>query len=328
MNLRLLSTMCVLGAICIVAAVTDRRLPVAAITSGNSNRLEIQPAETLSADLPASISVPSSSKIAFNTAELPDKVAELKSALQSLHLIAVRSFVSMPQFGANRARLYTPTYSAMKFPVQHLPELFEVRGDWRAEPYLRVRDTGRKDAIEGYEAWSWLYAMHGITSRGLVYRQTDLRLGWKDRRSNDTDETFVVGLPTESGRIDLDEGYLRLDAALPLVPSDRLWGLHYMQLISILEHDPPVAYVMNPPDMFQREVQVTTRFLEHDEQFALQRLSAGEDLVITWNEDQGQANLVGAIRAEEHCLKCHENMSRNDLLGAFTYRFEETKVDR
>ena len=111
-----------------------------------------------------------------------------------------------------------------------------------------------------------------------------------------------------------------------MAPHDRLWALHYMQLISILEHNPPVAYVVSPPGSFS-VAQDTTRDIEETEQSALQRLRAGEDLVITWNESQGQANMLGAIRAKDHCLKCHENMQRIDLLGAFTYRFEEAEVD-
>ena len=323
MNLRILFAMSVLGALGVVVAMTGRRLPVIAINSATTATRSIS---RQNQELVISTSASASSAIAVNTTELPDNVAELKNSLHSLHVLSVRSFESMPQFGANRARLYTPSYSGMKLPAQHLPELFEVRGDWRAESYLRVRDAGHKDAIEGYEAWSWLYAMQRITSRGLVYRQADLKLGWKDPSRIEPDESFIVGLPTESGRIDLDAGYLKLDAGLPVAPHDRLWALHYMQLISILEHNPPVAYVVSPPGSFS-VAQDTTRDLEETEQSALQRLRAGEDLVITWNESQGQANMLGAIRAKDHCLKCHENMQRNDLLGAFTYRFEEAEVD-
>src|SRR6185503_9853938 len=66
---------------------------------------------------------------------------------------------------------------------------------------------------------------------------------------------------------------------------------------------------------------IPTRHLTALETNALAELMAGKDLIV---QAAPQApTVVGAMRAHEQCLKCHEG-SVGDLLGAFTYRLKPT----
>lgn len=56
---------------------------------------------------------------------------------------------------------------------------------------------------------------------------------------------------------------------------------------------------------------------------ALTMLKRGEEVVI----DRAHARLLGAIRAQQSCLECHE-VERGTLLGALRYDFAKTRVAR
>jgi hypothetical protein len=58
------------------------------------------------------------------------------------------------------------------------------------------------------------------------------------------------------------------------------------------------------------------RPLDAFENGALERLREGEDLV--YEETDRSVHMVGAIRAVQQCLECHQTQ-RGALLGAFTY---------
>ena len=60
------------------------------------------------------------------------------------------------------------------------------------------------------------------------------------------------------------------------------------------------------------------RPLDGFEQRSLARLVEGDDVVV--HESTGRLRLLGAIRAVQQCLACHEG-PRGALLGAFSYRF-------
>jgi hypothetical protein len=65
------------------------------------------------------------------------------------------------------------------------------------------------------------------------------------------------------------------------------------------------------------EHNIPVRELDAFEQQALPLLRAGHALVK--DEQSGYLRMLGAIRAQETCLKCHDDQKSGDLLGAFTY---------
>ncbi|MEP2309102.1 MAG: hypothetical protein ABJH87_11055, partial [Rhodopirellula bahusiensis] len=97
------------------------------------------------------------------------------------------------------------------------------------------------------------------------------------------------------------------------------WKLDFVQLVSLQQFDPPVAYDESElPRMHQLQSdQVPTRSLTEFEVDAIGRLRAGAELIE--KQIATQMFLLGAIRASGECMECHTAES-GDVLGAFTYR--------
>lgn len=94
------------------------------------------------------------------------------------------------------------------------------------------------------------------------------------------------------------------------------WRIVRLELVSLLKHDIPVAYVSkNLPRMDELQ-KAPTRSLEEFERQALDRLRTDEDVAI--DETPERIRLVGSLRARKGCLDCH-SAQRGELLGALTY---------
>jgi len=95
-----------------------------------------------------------------------------------------------------------------------------------------------------------------------------------------------------------------------------------VELIGLVKHPEPTAYVTSslPPQkaFFTNYMSqhVKTRALTTFETDALVELRSGRDDVLGAHD--GFAAILGAVRAQEKCLKCHDGKAGN-LLGAFSY---------
>jgi hypothetical protein len=102
------------------------------------------------------------------------------------------------------------------------------------------------------------------------------------------------------------------------------WMLASLQLVSMLKHETPVVYVTNElPRMEQlRSEDIPTRSLDAFEAMALPKIKQGEMIVV--EENTNRIRMLGAVRAGNKCIECHE-VPRNTLLGAFSYELARTK---
>lgn len=107
-----------------------------------------------------------------------------------------------------------------------------------------------------------------------------------------------------------------------LFDDNQNWQVTRLELISLLRHKEPVAYVSDYlPDM--EELQgVPTRKLTAFESSAIEKLRTEEDVVI--DEGANQIRMVGSLRAAKDCMSCH-SVSRGVLLGAFSYDISRVK---
>lgn len=105
----------------------------------------------------------------------------------------------------------------------------------------------------------------------------------------------------------------------PFVPQDQSpasWNVARLELVSLLKHETPVAYLSkNLPKMDELR-DAPTRPLEEFERRSLERLKSDEDVVI--EEGPDRIRMVGSLRASKGCLDCH-SVRRGELLGALTY---------
>jgi hypothetical protein len=98
-------------------------------------------------------------------------------------------------------------------------------------------------------------------------------------------------------------------------PADQ-WHVGRVDLVGLLLHPEPVAYVSaNLPRMDELRA-APTRPLDPFEVEGLAALQRGEDLFVRGADRQ--VRMVGSIRATKQCLACHGG-DRGDLLGAFSY---------
>jgi len=115
--------------------------------------------------------------------------------------------------------------------------------------------------------------------------------------------------------------------AMPEPPSQsgETWRVARLELISLLKHGTPVAYVSrNLPQMDELKT-APTRKLDTFEQKSLARLQHDEDIV--FHEGADEIRMVGSIRAGQRCLSCH-SVGRGELLGAFSYHLVRSSGTR
>jgi hypothetical protein len=103
-----------------------------------------------------------------------------------------------------------------------------------------------------------------------------------------------------------------------------IWRIQSLDLVSLLKHKEPAAYVSKNLPRMQELRHAPTRPLNAFESSALKSLRQGQDI-----EVESAANrifMLGAIRAGKPCLECHAG-TRGKLLGAFSYvlKQEQTK---
>jgi hypothetical protein len=101
-----------------------------------------------------------------------------------------------------------------------------------------------------------------------------------------------------------------------------------VQLIGITEHKVPMLFQTHADANRENIKKAKKRALTAGEDRALARIRAGSEWVIAANAKQTGKNhsvLVGALRARESCLKCHDDNEKGDLLGAFRYEIYEVK---
>ena len=94
------------------------------------------------------------------------------------------------------------------------------------------------------------------------------------------------------------------------------WEVWRLELVGLLLHEKPVAYVTEHLPRMDELGEAPTRSLDRFEMSALERLRRGEDLLYT--EAPGSMRVLGAIRSVKQCVGCHGG-ERGDLLGAFSY---------
>lgn len=98
------------------------------------------------------------------------------------------------------------------------------------------------------------------------------------------------------------------------------WKLQRIDLIGLLLHEKPVAYVSEHLPRMNELRSPPIRDLDDFETAGLLALQRGDDLFV--REREQERRMLGSIRAVRQCLSCHEG-ERGELLGAFSYRLTD-----
>lgn len=94
------------------------------------------------------------------------------------------------------------------------------------------------------------------------------------------------------------------------------WQVTRLELIGLLKHEVPVAYVAKTLPNMDELHDAPTRSLDQFEQEALPRLRADEDVLFVASDDR--IRMLGSLPAAKNCIGCH-SVKRGELLGAFSY---------
>lgn len=94
------------------------------------------------------------------------------------------------------------------------------------------------------------------------------------------------------------------------------WQIVRLELVSLLKHEVPVAYLSKNLPQMDVLRDAPTRMLDDFERSSLERIRADEDVVI--DEAPDRIKMLGSLRAAKDCTKCH-SVQRGELLGALTY---------
>lgn len=231
-------------------------------------------------------------------------------ALSQVHANFVLDFVRQPSFGFRRMPMKTPLReSHIQMPaVQPIPQ--------PASPSVAPPDSADRADLKGNLAATEL----PVDQAAVTAHQPDPLTEFNTERIVDFARLESLGFvnPQREVRGFLAHGFRTMPGDLKRPGEEYQWKLARLELVSLLKHPSPVAYLSDRLPAMDELKTAPTRSLNDFEAAAIDRLRHGKEIVA--DSQHNQLRMVGAIRAARQCLECHR-ITRGGLLGAFTYRF-------
>ena len=210
--------------------------------------------------------------------------------LKKLHEGTVQLFIDSPGFGSDRVTaIWRPREANLERKLRSndpipQPKKSPFAGTARNEPFETKPFDKDQDELHRWKIWEF------ANQEGFGYVK---------------DLQQVAGF--QSHRLSHPPGEMGL------------WSVANVELVGLLLHPQPVAYVSPHLPNMEELRKAPTRPLDRFESAGLESIRNGEDLFVA--ETPSGVRMIGAIRSTKQCLKCHEG-NRGDLLGAFSYRLE------
>jgi hypothetical protein len=244
------------------------------------------------------------------TASVPSHVMDLTEPLRRLHDTTLIAFEFTPNFGSLRM----PPVIQESTPPQHVPLL--------ASDLETLNEGLRETASAGPKpdsAWYWINEMTGMSSQGFVYRPTKVSYRKRMAPRNDWVDRLVYGYPDPKSQS--TDAFA--DEFPVLANSTELWRVSSIELIGLWQRESPMVFEQRPSTGFAvlKTERAPTRNVNQEESAAIPKLQGDAQLIATFDEEASKIRLVGAIRAKQSCISCHDT-TEGSLLGAFTYLIE------
>ncbi len=206
-----------------------------------------------------------------------------KVVLERLHQRTVHTFISSPGFGVTRMSYISR--SSLEGPAEPTPKQPGARGS----------------ALESLGEWSV------VDQRGDLDHMHDGALV-------DFLSAEWLGLVRDRTRVAGFQGHQLRSTPAP-------WKVQTLDLIGLVLHEEPTAYVSDHLPRMEELRTAPTRPIDAFEKEGLAALRRGDDFYIGRTEDD--LRMIGAVRSTKQCLTCHGGQ-RGDLLGTFSYRLRPT----
>jgi hypothetical protein len=235
--------------------------------------------------------------------------------LSNLHDKSVQAFVQAEGFGMERMVVFVPKYLELpEAPPITLASITEAlsEADIGADVRLPPKDQAATINLLRMPSLFSLKAFHldaqqsflNLTGFAFVARDEKDRKAALKATFKPHQFRHVPEVPAGAGLADRKA-----------VKKER-WLVRRIELVSLLKHDEPVAYVTKHLPRMDELRKAPTRPLEGFEENALKALRRGETLATDATVNRIQ--MLGAVRATKQCLTCHD-VERGALLGAFSY---------
>ena len=111
-----------------------------------------------------------------------------------------------------------------------------------------------------------------------------------------------------------------LDRTGVLQVAGKRYSVDRLELVGLQTGPEPVVYVPRRHNLPFNRADFQSRQLSSFEQKALDRLRMGRTIELSPGTVPDTIEVMGALRGDGTCLKCHKNVKEGELLGAFTYR--------
>lgn len=230
---------------------------------------------------------------------------ETQTTLSKLKAMGAKHTAPEEMLSRALARLHEEAlahfYSDPRFGMARLPPVFEkVVKDWKM-PWF---SPGELDGAEGIPFKAEMDKIHTASVGDFLDPKAPL--------------------PAEDVAVfrfrGLDGELLKFDKG------KKVWEAKSVDLVGLIKHDEPVAYVSEKlPDM-KKLSKTPIRPLDEFEVAGLDTLKKGENLY--GRSRDGVIRMLGAVRANASCLTCHDDKKEGDLLGAFSYTLREAEYVR
>lgn len=106
------------------------------------------------------------------------------------------------------------------------------------------------------------------------------------------------------------------------------YAIQRLELVGLLKRAAPAVYVPVRHNVRFDPADFRSRSLTPFETRALAELREGRHLVSAAGDGPGTIEVVGALRGDGSCLKCHKEQREGDLLGAFSYTLRRVPAPR
>jgi hypothetical protein len=112
-----------------------------------------------------------------------------------------------------------------------------------------------------------------------------------------------------------------MDRFKTLTVDGKEYRVETMELLSVTDRKKPVMWQtgFKPNRSTLKNKNIKKRDLSDIEKKNLERMKQGSKFLTA--KEGGTLSMMGVLRAEDGCIRCHEGYKVNDLMGAFKYTF-------
>jgi hypothetical protein len=248
-------------------------------------------------------------------------VKQRAAAFRALHEKSVKQFVSAEGFGMERMITFIPEYLEVpEAPPIKLAQSESYSESEAGDPVKLPRNTQanpiRLPFVEGLMGFHMNSERNFTNLAGFAFvsrdgrdRKAPLKFAFRPHQFRHVPEVDGAN-PLVHGRLGRP-----VKAKAEKAPKEK-WVVQRIELISLLKHKEPVAYITKHLPRMDDLRKAPTRGLDGFEMTGLKSLREGETLVS--DASVNRVYLLGALRASKQCLNCHQ-VQHGALLGAFSY---------